>query len=673
MSYIRNAASPKAFAVGPLVKVADGSLLAVTTGVNVRYQLDSDFWGAGGGTLAVDAASSVFTYAPLQAETNGDVLNVALYIAGYVSACATMLMDPVSLPAVAAGTNGGLLIAGSNAATTFVTLTSTGALTCGSTALGNTTMGTLTQTGAASLGVGSTVTLATLALTGNMSVGGTTTHTGAVTLAAGINVGTVTGTLPNVTVGGYAANEDPLYLLTGGANTLAVDSGHRASVDVKYVDGAAWHSGTTSRIANNLTTMFDVTTQNLTGAMYGGSVAFPGAWPASWPANWSWSTLTQSQVTGGAYDVTNASCLIHLAADQAVNVTKWGGTALASSVIPAGWIGTAAGQISIVSGVVAASGNWSTGTPPTAAAIATAVWTDLLASTDFATSVSIGKLLKDDIDAALSTRSTLAAGAKMDLADSLNATGVADLKTKLGTVPASGNWNTTTPPTAGAIATAAAAAILKTPANLLATAADGSVTAAVDAAAVWDAILADHDDPGSTGAALAAAGSAGDPWSGELPGEYAAGTAGYLVGISIPAILARAALITAGGIEVLPGPAAGEVLINAGDDYLVTQSRQLVWSLPLAANLSTATVTLSVYRTGSRTALFTAAATAVSAGTADQLVQAPLTAAQTILCPPGYHTCYSILLANYGTSSVPDWVTLQEDWWTVRPIGAAQG
>lgn len=39
--------------------------------------------------------------------------------------------------------------------------------------------------------------------------------------------------------------------------------------------------------------------------------------------------------------------------------------------------------------------------------------------------------------------STLAAGAKMDLADSLNATGVADLKTKLGTIPASGNWLTT--------------------------------------------------------------------------------------------------------------------------------------------------------------------------------------------------------------------------------------
>lgn len=43
-------------------------------------------------------------------------------------------------------------------------------------------------------------------------------------------------------------------------------------------------------------------------------------------------------------------------------------------------------------------------TAPTAAAVATAVWTDLLAGSDFSTVSSIGKLLKDDIDAAISSR-----------------------------------------------------------------------------------------------------------------------------------------------------------------------------------------------------------------------------------------------------------------------------
>lgn len=47
-------------------------------------------------------------------------------------------------------------------------------------------------------------------------------------------------------------------------------------------------------------------------------------------------------------------------------------------------------------------------TAPTAAAVATAVWTDLLAGSDFSTVSSVGKLLKDDIDAAISSRSTYA-------------------------------------------------------------------------------------------------------------------------------------------------------------------------------------------------------------------------------------------------------------------------
>ncbi len=43
-------------------------------------------------------------------------------------------------------------------------------------------------------------------------------------------------------------------------------------------------------------------------------------------------------------------------------------------------------------------------TAPTSAQVATAVWTDLLAGSDFSTASSIGKLLKDDVDAAISSR-----------------------------------------------------------------------------------------------------------------------------------------------------------------------------------------------------------------------------------------------------------------------------
>jgi len=47
---------------------------------------------------------------------------------------------------------------------------------------------------------------------------------------------------------------------------------------------------------------------------------------------------------------------------------------------------------------------------------------------------------------------------------------------------------------------------------------------------VWNALTASYNNPGSTGEALAAAGSAGDPWLTALPGSYLPGTAGDIIG-----------------------------------------------------------------------------------------------------------------------------------------------
>lgn len=49
------------------------------------------------------------------------------------------------------------------------------------------------------------------------------------------------------------------------------------------------------------------------------------------------------------------------------------------------------------------------------------------------------------------------------------------------------------------------------------------------AAAVWDAILAQHLTAGTTGNALNAAGAAGDPWSTTLPGTYTGNQAGAIM------------------------------------------------------------------------------------------------------------------------------------------------
>lgn len=62
---------------------------------------------------------------------------------------------------------------------------------------------------------------------------------------------------------------------------------------------------------------------------------------------------------------------------------------------------------------------------------------------------------------------------------------------------------------------------------------------------VWDEAIAGHLGAGSTGAALNAAGSAGDPWTTPLPGAYGAGTAGNIVGNNLDAaVSSRASTVT---------------------------------------------------------------------------------------------------------------------------------
>jgi hypothetical protein len=52
---------------------------------------------------------------------------------------------------------------------------------------------------------------------------------------------------------------------------------------------------------------------------------------------------------------------------------------------------------------------------------------------------------------------------------------------------------------------------------------------------VWDEALSGHLTAGSTGKALNDAGAVADPWGTELPGEYEAGSAGYILGVNLDA------------------------------------------------------------------------------------------------------------------------------------------
>jgi len=58
-----------------------------------------------------------------------------------------------------------------------------------------------------------------------------------------------------------------------------------------------------------------------------------------------------------------------------------------------------------------------------------------------------------------------------------------------------------------------------------------TVTQIVDG--VWNALTADYNASGTMGEAMGNAGAGGDPWSTALPGAYAAGTAGYIIGNNV--------------------------------------------------------------------------------------------------------------------------------------------
>lgn len=93
---------------------------------------------------------------------------------------------------------------------------------------------------------------------------------------------------------------------------------------------------------------------------------------------------------------------------------------------------------------------------------------------------------------------------------------------------------------------------------------------------VWDEALAGHAGAGSAGAALSAAGSAGDPWATALPGAYGAGTAGAILGTNLDATVSSR---------------ASQASVNTIDDLLDTEVAALQTSvndLPTNAELATA-------------------------------------------------------------------------------------
>jgi hypothetical protein len=170
----------------------------------------------------------------------------------------------------------------------------------------------------------------------------------------------------------------------------------------------------------------------------------------------------------------------------------------------------------------------------------------------------------------------------------------------------------TTPPTAAANADAVWDELVAEHAGAgsagatLAAASAPSASAVADA--VWDEVLAGHAGAGSAGSALSAAGSAGDPWSTPIPGAYGAGTAGQKIGdlvadqadggrtdLLIDAIIDKVNLIGSLSVTITsPVATDGTVTIEQGDSYDVAGAAIVatIAKADLAYSLTGATVKL---------------------------------------------------------------------------------
>jgi hypothetical protein len=202
-------------------------------------------------------------------------------------------------------------------------------------------------------------------------------------------------------------------------------------------------------------------------------------------------------------------------------------------------------------------------------------------------------------------------------------------------------WSTTT-----RVLTAATnlTTALATPTNITAgtIGAVTGLTPSTIADQVWDEVLSGHLTSGTTGNALNAAGSAGDPWSTVLPGAYGAGTAGKLVGDNInapidtvdtvvdaiklktdlipasPAAVGSAMTLTSGERDAIADAAFLRQMVEAysADNAAPTMAQAMFELLSLLGEFSISGTTITHKKRDGSTTAFTATLDSASAPTA---------------------------------------------------------
>lgn len=263
------------------------------------------------------------------------------------------------------------------------------------------------------------------------------------------------------------------------------------------------------------------------------------------------------------YDALFAASAPGYVTDQPVNVTKLLGTAW----LTPGTAGTPDVNVKLIGGTsqtgrdigasVLLSNGTGTGQLKLASGYVAMTWADIAAPTTSValTGTTIATTQKVDVET-IKTNPVVNGGtitfpSGATLASTTNITaGTITTTTNLTNLPAiTAGWLTAT----GIAADAITAAKIADGAIDAATFASGAITATVIAAdaigaselatdavaeiaaAVWDLATSGHTTSGTFGAAMNAAGSAGDPWSTSVPGAYGAGTAGFILGTNLDA------------------------------------------------------------------------------------------------------------------------------------------
>lgn len=358
----------------------------------------------------------------------------------------------------------------------------------------------------------------------------------------------------------------------------------------------------------------------------------------------------QLHVSGGVADANAKQWLggtipaVNVTGVPKVDVVDWLG--VAPNALISGRVDTDPGALQ--SGVITASsiaaaalngkGDWllasSYTAPPSAATIATTVWQDLTASSDFTTAASIGKLLVTDIDAAISSRLATSGYTAPPTA--------AAVATAVWTDTTSSDFATTSSPgkilvtQLGGAWTTTASSVFTTASLANAPGGGGSVTVGGYASGqdpatlVLGATASSWNSAGTIGQKINAAGGAADPLGNQVPGSYASGTAGYVLGHVNPAQVTVTSPVGIGG----------DFAVVAGCDYKAADGRSIDFtdSASTWPNLTAASaVTLTVYPLPGSASLtpVSYSMSFVTVGSSNQKVRLELTAAQTATMPSG--------------------------------------